>query len=55
MYMFFTSCHHNCVIMWVLYLDLLCDSELFMLNIIHFNHQNVGGGHRLELWTQVCF
>lgn len=41
--------------MWVLYLDLLCDSELFMLNIVHFDHQNVGGGQRLELWTQVCF
>lgn len=37
-----------------LYLDLLGDGELFMLNIVHFDHQDVGGGQRLKLWTQVC-
>lgn len=38
-----------------LYLDLLSDRELFVLNVVRFNHQNVGGGQRLKLWTQVCF
>lgn len=39
----------------VLYLDLLVDRELFMLDVVHFNHQDVGRGQRFKLWTQICF
>lgn len=41
-------------LMYVSYLDFLCDSELFMVDVVHFHHQDVGGGQRLKLWAQVC-
>lgn len=39
----------------ILYLDFLIDSELFMLDIVHLDHQDVSGRERLNLWTQICF
>lgn len=49
------SSPNSAIIMNILYLDFLIDSELFMLDIVHFNHQDVSGRERLKLWTQICF
>lgn len=49
------SSPNSAIIMNILYLDFLIDSELFMLDIVHFNHQDVSGRERLNLWTQICF
>lgn len=39
----------------VLYLDLLVHIELFMMDVLHLNHQDVGIWQRLKLRSQISF
>lgn len=39
----------------VLYLDLLVYIELFMMDVLHLNHQDVGIWQRLKLRSQISF
>lgn len=45
-------CYYN---EYFFYLYFLIDSELFVLDVFHFDHQDVSGRERLNLWTQICF